>query len=249
MPRISTCLLPVAGLKLLVIMLAGILYLAAWQSCALGAGVEQSHVARYGTWMPPSSSFVPENAHPILQSSIDAADVLHGMLISRLSPGGSLLAASFVNLDNLAETSSMGRLLSQQIASRLGQYGYSVLDARLRHSLQIIPQQGEFMLSRHTAGLQNQHTVEAVLTGTYSLNGSVIFVSTRVLSLTDNAILAAYEYTLPFSALNRNTGDTWNHNSARQQLFPNNPAGAGGAPSWTDPAGMGLQKPLPVAKR
>ena len=188
---------------------------------------------------------------PLLQSSIKAGDALQGMLLGRLNPLAPILVTSFVDLEDLDKSSPVGRLVPQQIAARLGQYGYTVLDARLGGSMRFAQLEGEFMLSRNPGRLNSGYDAQAVLTGTYSRTGNLTYLSVRVLQISDKAVLAAYEYALPrneWDAARDVAGSdaTWQNYAPRQQVFTGQPTGAAG---WTDPAKMPQQKPLPAATR
>jgi len=61
----------------------------------------------------------------------------------------TILVASFVNINNLKESSTLGRMLSEHVASRLAQHGYKVIDMRLiTKSVFMQEGKGEFLLSR-----------------------------------------------------------------------------------------------------
>ncbi len=139
----------------------------------------------------------PPEGSILAHANTFAGDALEQMLRGRVNKTAGILAATMVNLDNLDESSSFGRLVMQQIASRLGQYGYRVMDVRLRADMSIRPD-GEFMLSRDVSKLmQANYGAEAVLVGTYSVAAGKVYCSVRVLRLSDSAVVAAYEYYLP----------------------------------------------------
>ena len=193
----------------------------------------------------------PSPLTPFLQSSLDAADTLHGMLIGRLTPGSPILVASLVNLEDLNQSSSVGRLVSQQIASRLGERGYVVLDARLRGSMKFEASGGEFLLSRDITQLKRSYAAHAALVGTYSRGTDCWYISVRVLQLPDSAILAAYEYSLPFSSVNLRDDDDeipgeWARYAPRQMAFPYSPKNL---PAWSDPATAPQLRPLAPIKK
>jgi hypothetical protein len=87
------------------------------------------------------------------------------------------------------------------------------------------------MLSRDMGSLlAAEYDAHAVLVGTYSRSGEKVFVSARILRLTDGALLAAYEYYLPFGgdiarlldsgADGASSGDAlWHKYNARGQAF------------------------------
>ena len=139
----------------------------------------------------------PPEGSDFAHANTFAGDALENMLRGRVNKTAGILAATMVNLDNLDETSSFGRLVMQQIGSRLGQYGYRVMDVRLRADMAINPA-GEFMLSRDIGKLmQSNYGAEAVLVGTYTVAAGKVYCSVRVLRLSDSAVIAAYEYYLP----------------------------------------------------
>ncbi len=141
----------------------------------------------------------------ILQSSYDAGDFLAAELRKReFDPKNPLLAASFVNNDNLEASSSLGRLLSEQISSRLAQHGINVKEVKLRKStLYIGHQEGEFMLSRELKNLGLDFDAQAALVGTYSVTPLRIFLTTKIVRTLDNTVIASHDYTLAQNAITR----------------------------------------------
>ncbi len=155
------------------------------------------------------------------------------------------LSTSFVDIHDIDMTSAFGRVAFQQIGSRLAQYGFNVVEARLVSTLVMTPRAGEFMLTREAARLlTDAYDADAVLVGSYSDEGGNIFVSARVVRLSDNVILAAYEYYLPrdtdvsrlmaFGLGCGPVGDAvWERYSTRTPAFA---CGAGATPSVSSPA-------------
>ncbi len=81
-----------------------------------------------------------------------------------------LMLTSFATLDNLEETSSLGRLMAEQIGARLTQQGFTIIDPRLNpNNIQIVPKSGEFMLSRDVLKLTTKHDIQAVVAGHYTV--------------------------------------------------------------------------------
>jgi len=108
----------------------------------------------------------------------------------------NILVASFVNINNLTESSTLGRLLAEQVSSRLSQRGYKVIDMRMRDSVFMEEGKGEFLLSRDLKEVAKNHKATAAVVGTYgeSLNG--IYVSTRIVNPSDNSIISSCDYGL-----------------------------------------------------
>lgn len=138
---------------------------------------------------PPGSLFSTANTY--------AADVLYSMLLSRLNFSAPVLVASMVDLNNLDRTSDMGRLATQQIGSRLSQYGLKIIDVRLRQDM-VVRNEGEFLLSRDTTKLlRSYYNAKAAIVGSYTLSEERVYFSVRAINLVDGSVLAGYEYFLP----------------------------------------------------
>lgn len=109
-----------------------------------------------------------------------------------------MLMSSFVSLEDLDKTSPLGRVIPQQIGSRLVQHGIQVVDVRLRtNTLLIRKMEGEFALSRDLQQINQGVNAYSVLTGTYSVVYGKVYVNAMILRASDGAVLAALDYTLP----------------------------------------------------
>ncbi|MDM8518314.1 FlgO family outer membrane protein [Desulfobacterales bacterium HSG16] len=133
----------------------------------------------------------------IMSSSYRATD----RLISRINPifprDQTVLTASFVNIDNLEESSTLGRTISEYIGSRLSHHGFKVIEMKLRKSIFMKKAAGEFVLSRELKDISVKLQAQAIIVGTYSIGKDVIYVSARVINLEDSTILSSYGYKLP----------------------------------------------------
>ncbi len=184
----------------------------------------------------------PPEGSELLNANTYAADALHAVMASRVSTGSPILVATLADVDNLERSTPFGRVTMQQVASRLGQHGYRVLEARMGRAMTFSPQ-GEFLLSRDATRLmQSEYDAQAALVGTYSVAGGTAYVSLRVVRLDDAAVMAAYEYHLPVRGdarrLMAGQGDPWSQYAGRRQAFSGAavasavaPAGAVGGPA------------------
>ena len=147
----------------------------------------------------------PQPYSNLLESSYAAADSLgKGLRFRGLSLDESVLAASFVNIDNLTESSTLGRIISEQIASRLAQHGFKIVEVKLRQeSIFIEEGKGEFLLSREVLSLGETRGAHAVLVGTYAVSKDFIFISVRVVRTEDNSVVTGYDYELPNDSTTR----------------------------------------------
>ena len=144
---------------------------------------------------PGSVVVNPPPGSLLLDSSVYAADALYANVWYRISPESMVTTVSFVNLGDLDRTSGFGRVVSQQIGSRLAQYGFAVVEGRIRNNMAYRVQEGEFMLSREAAKLlMTEHYAQAALVGAYTVSSDKVFVSVRLVSLESGALIGAYEY-------------------------------------------------------
>ncbi len=141
----------------------------------------------------------PQRYSNILETSYVAADSLgKGLRFREITPDMPILAASFVNIDDLTQSSTLGRIVSEQIASRLAQHGFKVIETKLRQgSIFIKKGKGEFLLSRELLDLSANQGAQAVLVGTYAVSEHFIFISARVVRTEDSSVVTGYDYELP----------------------------------------------------
>lgn len=153
-----------------------------------------------------ASVFFPAGPKPLwaisYPSDIDgisqvAGDMLEKNRLYYLDRTLPILSTSFVNLDDLQETSDFGRLMGVRVASRFSQHGYRVVEMRLgKGSVAIQEKDGEFVLSRETARLDGSPDAQAIIVGTYSLNENWAFVSARIVSIRDNTVISSYDFSM-----------------------------------------------------
>ncbi|PID66950.1 MAG: hypothetical protein CR975_00660 [Gammaproteobacteria bacterium] len=124
----------------------------------------------------------------------DALTTQAGYLKTDLKP---VLITSVANITNLNTSSAFGLMVSEQIGSRISQFGFPVVDVRTRKDIKVREKTGEFMLSRDIRKISRQHAAGAVLMGTYAAGRDKVFVSTRLVRPEDNRILASYDFYLP----------------------------------------------------
>lgn len=124
---------------------------------------------------------------------------LYASLIEPLDHEQPLLVTSFANIDNLAESSTFGRLTADLVAAGLTDRGYKVIEVKMRDSLFIKQGAGEFMLSRQVQHLSQKHDAQAVLLGTYAIGGSNVYLNVRLVRSTDNIVLSSYDFQLPLN--------------------------------------------------
>lgn len=113
-------------------------------------------------------------------------------------PDLPVLTTTFVNNDNLKETSRFGRILQEHITSRLVQLGYTTKELKLRDTLLMQERSGETMLSRDVGEINAKASLsaQAILVGTYSYTNRTMYISARLINPKDRNIISSYDYRL-----------------------------------------------------
>lgn len=136
----------------------------------------------------------------VVGASHGAANALIDRAGPRLDPGKPLITASFVNIDELEESSSLGRIIAQQIASQFSGRGYKVVEMLLRNNVYIKQDAGEFLLSREVRNISTQHNAQAVIVGTYAVGRKNLLVTAKLIRASDGVVLSSYDYSLPIDS-------------------------------------------------
>lgn len=119
-----------------------------------------------------------------------------------LTPEDQVIVATIVSVDDLAQSSTFGRLTSQLVLSRLSQMGYQVRDITYLGGLEMSPG-GERILSRDAQRLSRNYSAAAVVAGTYAVAGQQIIVNLRLLSADDGQLVSSTDFSVPLNM------DTW----------------------------------------
>lgn len=111
--------------------------------------------------------------------------------------GAPFIVATLVNIDQLEQSSTLGRLISEQVASRMSQLGYGVLELKVRNGVYMKRNEGELLLTREIKEVASTHNAQAVIVGTYAESSTMVYVNLKVVNPSTSVILAAYDYALP----------------------------------------------------
>ncbi len=137
--------------------------------------------------------------NPVITNNHQAAQTLIDIAGGQLDPAGRMLAASFANIDNLSQSSSFGRIASQQLVSAFAAEGYQFVELLLRNNVYVDQNQGEFLLSRTLSDISAEHNADVVLVGTYAIAERNIYVTARLIRTRDSIILASHDYAVPYT--------------------------------------------------
>jgi TolB-like protein len=158
-----------------------------------GCGSMQSQSPYINNQDPMTLFKVPADVN-IAQTSYVAAEQLVNQ--TDLSADAPVLVASLANVNDVRNSSALGRIIAEQVSSRLAQLGYAVSEVKLRSSM-AINENGEFMLSRDVRALGAAQNAQAVVAGTYAAGTKEVYVSLRLIRLSDSRVLGGVDYALP----------------------------------------------------
>lgn len=131
----------------------------------------------------------------------EGADKMIDEAVSRygVSRDKPIIVATSVNVDDLQDSSTFGRLASQLVASRLSQRGYLVRDVTYTQALAITPETGEMVLSREASKLAADNDAQAVIAGAYAVGGEKIYLNLRMLAAADGRVVSAVDLVVPLN--------------------------------------------------
>lgn len=145
----------------------------------------------------PDPSYATAAATPFIPANYAAADALLAQLDGKLGNTQPLLIATVVNIDALEQSSTFGRLVSEQIAARFSQAGLAMVETKIRNNIYMKRDQGELLLTREIREVAQNHSAQAVIVGTYADSSDFAFVNLKVISPGNNVVIAAHDYALP----------------------------------------------------
>jgi TolB-like protein len=129
-----------------------------------------------------------------------AADHLLAQSRVVLDMSKPILTATLVNIDDLNQSSRLGRLISEHVASRLAQQGMPVVEMKMRGSIFMQEAEGELLLSREVKNITASHSAQAVVVGTYAQARDYVYVTVKLVRSINNEVLAAHNYALPLDS-------------------------------------------------
>ncbi len=141
----------------------------------------------------------------ILEANYTVADKIAELLKNRgVLMNRYMIAASFVNINDLTQSNTLGRIVSEQISTRLVQHGYKFIELKLRRESVFVKRKaGEFLLSREIRDIASTNDAYAVLVGTYAITEDSVFLSARIVLTEDNGIIAGQEYEIARFAITK----------------------------------------------
>lgn len=148
----------------------------------------------------PEPTWEQAASNPLIPANYKAADALMAQVRTSLGKSQPLIIATVVNIDNLEQSSTLGRLVSEQVAARFTQAGYRLVEMKFRNNVYVKRSQGELMLTREINELAQSHDAQAVIVGTYGQSDDSVFINLKIIQPASNIVLAVQDYALPLDS-------------------------------------------------
>ena len=147
---------------------------------------------------PPKeeANYATISSNQFIESNYKAADSLMHQLSGKLAVDKPLIMATVVNIDALEQTTTLGRLVSEQLSTRLAQGGLNMVEMKLRNSVYLKRNQGELMLTREIGEVATAHNAQAIVVGSYAETSDMVFINIKVIQPNTNFVLAGQDYVL-----------------------------------------------------
>lgn len=131
-------------------------------------------------------------------SSYEAAEYLSKQAVNKINPHTPIAVGTLSDVNAMETSSALGRLIAEQIASRLVHLGHTVAEVRLRNAINVKAgrDSGEYMTSRDPSFLAPTTNVGAIVTGTYTVGSEHVHINLRLIDVNSGRIVSAYDYQL-----------------------------------------------------
>lgn len=117
-------------------------------------------------------------------------------LISETTP---MVVATFSDISESERAAPLGRVVAEQMGTRLVQQGYNLAEVNLRESININAD-GQFLTTRDQTELNRIYNVAAIITGQYARGEHGVHFTSRMVSAADGRVIAAHDFILPYNS-------------------------------------------------
>jgi len=116
---------------------------------------------------------------------------------SNLPKKSIIIVTTFTKIDNLNETSKLGKILTQNTISSLVNQNLQVVELHLRKNNIIkMNRNGTFILSNDTKKVIDNRKANAILVGNYSIiSNKEVYVNIKLINPTTGIIISSIDYT------------------------------------------------------
>lgn len=150
---------------------------------------------------PTTKALFAEDSTPLTDLNAEAADDIIFSIQGRLSPDSPIYVERFVNASDPNDASPFGRIMADQVATRMAQRKYRIM---MGQPPPATPNEGPAAEKPPSApGFKKDYQPQpSLLSGSYTIGEDVIYVAAKLTRIEDGAVLTGLNWTLP---VNKNT--------------------------------------------
>ncbi|MCP3869774.1 MAG: hypothetical protein GY703_17105 [Gammaproteobacteria bacterium] len=133
----------------------------------------------------------------LIQMSFDATAKLIKLSRKPLPIDSMVVVSTFVNVDELGQTASFGRIVSAQIASAFNRAGYRIRAMELPTDLFIREESGMVHLSDETKRVLRANDASALIVGVFAPGRRTAYVSIRMVDIASETVISTADFSVP----------------------------------------------------
>lgn len=129
-----------------------------------------------------------------------AGKVFYEMQEEGDNSAGKIAVVNAVPLSDLKRDTEFGRVMGEYLLTDLADRGLKVTELRMGKDIAVLPQTGEFILSRNIGELANKSPeLEYVVVTTFANTRKTLIVQGRLVRLADGVVKTSWRYSLPLN--------------------------------------------------
>jgi len=133
----------------------------------------------------------------LIEASYDATDELKDQLCRKIPKGSLIVVSTLLNAKkDPNETSSFGRIISNQIATSLHNSGYQIIALDLPIDLFMMKEDGELHLSEEDKALLRRYNAAIMVGGVYAPGKQNAYVSLRAVNRFTRHVIASTDFSV-----------------------------------------------------
>ncbi len=113
-----------------------------------------------------------------------------------------LIPTTFVNIDDVHNTTSFGRYCSEQLSNYLSVKGIQVVEIRKLENILVKEKFGEYGISRISNEIAKKFNANSIMVGTYTVTPTDIILNVRIIKADNNSAIVRSVATSQFSRKN-----------------------------------------------
>ncbi len=133
----------------------------------------------------------------LVEVSYDAVTDLLNNLKQPLPPQSLIVINSLVNVDNLSQKFSFGRIVSDQISSAFHNAGYAVKGMELPTEIFVKNDAGILNLSEESKKALTEIDAKAIVIGSFAPGKENVYISLKVVNIANEKLIATTDFSVP----------------------------------------------------